>query len=66
MAKYDFQFRKSERKIRSAQTQSSGGKMSFTKSSPGVCGENGMILGTKGGWLVGCLPRLIALSGAAE
>lgn len=35
MAKYDFQFRKSERKMRSAQTQSSRGKMSFTKSSLG-------------------------------
>lgn len=39
MAKYDFQFRKSERKMRSDQTQSSRGKMSFTKSSLGVWRE---------------------------
>lgn len=30
------------------------------------CGGIGMILETEGGRLVGCLPRLIALSGAAE
>lgn len=63
MAKYDFQFRKSERKMRSAQTQEE--KCRSQRAAWG-CGGNGMILETEGGWLVGCLPRLIALSGAAE